>query len=134
MKELSWNESAKSFHRAVFPFRLVRPNIRYIIVLRNGKISGNTGRIVVIFTWTWNLNLNFEIWIFTWYLGWPYREYIKTAKNGAFCEELLSESDFAAVLAIFCFYDYGANASQAVHKIATDQRASQKLTKVPRGL
>ena len=35
------------------------------------------------------------------YLGWPYREYIKTAKYGDFYEELLSENDFEAVLAIF---------------------------------
>ena len=31
-------------------------------------------------------------------------------KNGSFCEELLSENDFEAVLANFCCYDYGANA------------------------
>ena len=30
-------------------------------------------------------------------MGWPCREYIKTAKNGGFCEELLGESDFEAV-------------------------------------
>ena len=33
------------------------------------------------------------------YLGWPYRAYIKTAKNDDFCEELLSENDLEAVLA-----------------------------------
>ena len=27
------------------------------------------------------------------YLGWPYREYIKTVKSGGFCEELVSEND-----------------------------------------
>ena len=27
------------------------------------------------------------------YLGWLYREYVKTAKNGGFCEEFLSEND-----------------------------------------
>ena len=49
------------------------------------------------------------------YLGWPYREYIKAAKTGGFCEELLSENDFEAVLAIFCCYgDYGTNASDAL--------------------
>ena len=47
------------------------------------------------------------------------RECIKTAKNGSFCEELLSENDFEAVLANFCCYDYGANASAAVQKIST---------------
>ena len=39
-----------------------------------------------------------------------------------FCEELLSENDFEAVLATFCCYDYGANASDAVQKIAADQK------------
>ena len=34
-------------------------------------------------------------------------------------EELLSENDFEAVLANFCCYDYGANASEAVQKIST---------------
>ena len=53
-------------------------------------------------------------------MGWPYREYIKTGKNGRFCgEELHNENDFDAVLANFCCYDYGANASEAVQKIST---------------
>ena len=41
----------------------------------------------------------------------------QTAKNGGFCEELLSENDFA-VLVNFCCYEYGANA-EAVEKIST---------------
>ena len=36
----------------------------------------------------------------------PYRKYIKTAKNGGFCEELLSENDFEAILVNFCCYEY----------------------------
>ena len=44
---------------------------------------------------------------------------MKTAKNGGFCEELLSENDFEAVLVNFCCYEYGANASKAVQKIST---------------
>ena len=59
------------------------------------------------------------------YLGWPYKEYIKAAKNGDFCEELLNENDFEAVLVTFCCYDYGANASEAVQKIARSKRLSQ---------
>ena len=47
---------------------------------------------------------------------------IKTAKNGGFCEESISENDLEAVLATFCCYDYGANVSKAVQKIATDQK------------
>ena len=54
------------------------------------------------------------------YLGWAYRAYIKTAKNGGFYEELISENDFEAVLATSCCYDHGASASKAVQKIATD--------------
>ena len=40
------------------------------------------------------------------------------ANNGGFCEELLSENDFEAVLVNFCCYEYGANASEAVQKIS----------------
>ena len=43
-------------------------------------------------------------------------------KIGDFCEELLSENDFEAVLATFCCYDHGANSSEAVQKIVTDQK------------
>ena len=38
-----------------------------------------------------------------------------TAKNGDFCEELLSENGFEAVLVNFCCSEYyNANASEAV--------------------
>ena len=60
------------------------------------------------------------------YPGWPYREYTKTARNGGFCEELLSENGFEAVLATFCCYEYGANASEAVQKIAKDKKDYRK--------
>ena len=40
-------------------------------------------------------------------------------KNGNFCEELLCENNFEAVLTNFCCYDYGVNASEAVQKIST---------------
>ena len=36
----------------------------------------------------------------------PCRKYIKTAKTGGFCEELLSENDFEVVLVNFCCYEY----------------------------
>ena len=49
----------------------------------------------------------------------PYRKHVKTGKNGGFCEELLSEKDFEAVLVNFCCYEYGANTSEAVQKIST---------------
>ena len=60
------------------------------------------------------------------YLGWQYRAYIKTAKNGDFCQEFLNKSDFEAVLATFCCCNHGAKASEAVHKIATDQKEYRK--------
>ena len=52
----------------------------------------------------------------------------KTAKNCDFRDELLSENDFEAVSATFCCYGSGANASEAVHKIATDQKDYHKCS------
>ena len=51
-----------------------------------------------------------------------YKVYMKTAKNGDFCEELHSENDFETVLGTFYCYEYGAKASGAFQKIATDQK------------
>ena len=45
-----------------------------------------------------------------------------------FCEEFLNENNFEAVLASFCCYDYGANNSEAVQKITTDQKVYQKCS------
>ena len=42
----------------------------------------------------------------------------KKQKNDGFCEELLSENDFEAVLVNFCCYEYAANASEAVQEIS----------------
>ena len=47
---------------------------------------------------------------------------MKTAKNGNFCEKLLTENYFETVLATFCCYDLGDMVSKAVQKIATDQK------------
>ena len=69
-----------------------------------------------------------HIWPIESISGWPYREYIKTVKNGDFSEELLSENDFEAVSATFCCYDYGTNASEAVQKVATDQKDYKKCS------
>ena len=49
-------------------------------------------------------------------LIFPYRKYIKTAKNDGFCEELLSENDFEAVLVNFYCYKYDANVSESVEQ------------------
>ena len=52
----------------------------------------------------------------------------KNNKNGGFCEELRSGNNFDAVLATFCCYDYGVNASEEVQMIATDQKDYQKCS------
>ena len=49
-------------------------------------------------------------------------------QNSNFCEELLNENDIEAVLATFCCYDHGAKASDAVQKIATDQKEYRKCS------
>ena len=46
----------------------------------------------------------------------------QNSKKWWLCEELHSENDFKTVLSTFCCYDYGANASETVWKIATDQK------------
>ena len=86
-----------------------------IIVLRNGKIVWKHR------PYCWYFRLNQK------YLGLPYRAYIKTARNGSFCEELLSENDFEVALTTFCCYDHGANASETVQKIATDQKRVSQM-------
>ena len=48
--------------------------------------------------------LNYGMQLFKFFQ--PYRKYIKTAKNGGSCEELLSENDFEAALDNFCCYEY----------------------------
>ena len=86
------------------------------MVIRNGKMVWKNG------PHCWYFRLNFK------YLGWPYREYIKTAKYGGFCEGLLSENDFEVVLTTFFYYDYGANVSEAVQRITTDQKGYHKCS------
>ena len=92
-------------------FKIICSNI----FIRNGKIFWKHG------PYCWYLHLNL-------YLGWPYRESIKTATNGGFCEVLLSENDLESVLATFCRYNYGANASEAVQKITTDKKECHKCS------
>ena len=50
------------------------------------------------------------------YLNFSIQEIHQNRKNGGFCEKLLSENDFEAVLVNFCCHEYGANASEAVQK------------------
>ena len=42
---------------------------------------------------------------------------------GDFWEEFRGENNFETVLATFCCYDKGGKASEAVQKIATDQKS-----------
>ena len=49
-------------------------------------------------------------------------------RNGGFCEELPNANGFEAVLATFGCYYHGATASEAVQKIATDQKDYQKCS------
>ena len=52
----------------------------------------------------------------------------QNSKKWWLCEELFSENAFEAVLATFCCYGYGANASESVQKIATNQRDQHKCS------
>ena len=90
--------------------------LSFSIVIRNGKIVWKHGPCC----WYFRLNLK--------YLRCPYRAYIKTEKNGDFCEKMLSENDIEAVLATFCYYDHGPKTSEAVQKIATDQKEYWKCS------
>ena len=73
-------------------------------------------------SYCWHFCLNLKC------LEWPYREYVITAKKSCFCGELLSENDFKVVLATSCCNDDGANISEAVQKIATDQKDLHKCS------
>ena len=67
----------KSLHAGILskkPRNLPEVKIKgQIIVIRNGKIVWKHGP----YCWYFRLNLK--------YFGWPYRAYIRTAKNGDFC-------------------------------------------------
>ena len=74
------------------------------LVIRNRKMVWKHRSYFSIFS------LKLEIFV----VPVPVQRIHQTAKNGTFCEELLSENDFEAVLINFCCYDYGTNASEAV--------------------
>ena len=73
------------------------------IVIRTRKMVWSGNKVVSVDTFV-ELDLK--------YFGCPYKEYIKTAKNGSFWEELLSGRFFEVILANLCCYDFGANASE----------------------
>ena len=86
------------------------------IVIRKGKIVWKHRP----YCWYFSLNLK--------YLGRPYWEHLKTAKNGGLEEELHSEKNFEAVLGTFCCYDYGPTTSEAIQKIAANQKDYHKCS------
>ena len=51
---------------------------------------------------------------------------METAKIAACSEDFLCREDIDAVLAVFHFYGYGENASEAVEKIDTDEKDYHK--------
>ena len=110
---IEWPQTIPLFYKKYYIKILYQDifiSIYITIVIRNGRVVWKYGQ----HCWYFRLNLK--------YLGWPYRGYIKTARNCGFCEELLSENDFEAVLAIFCCYEHGAHASETVQKIVIDQK------------
>ena len=88
--------------------------IRFSIVIRNGKTVWKRGS----YCWYFCLNLK--------YLGWSYRAYIKTAKNGDFWENLVKIT--LSLFFTFCCYDHGAKASETVQEIATDQKECRRCS------
>ena len=73
-----------------------------------------------------NLETRAVLLIFSFELEISGMAYIKILQNGDFWEKLLSENEFEAVLTTFCCYDHGAKVSEAVQKIATDQKEYRK--------
>ena len=102
--------------KCIKAFYLINNLIFFSIVIRIGKVVWKQGS----YCWYFRLTLK--------NLGWLYKEYIKTAKNGGFCEELRSENNCEAVLATFCCYEYDANTSETVQKIATVQKDYHKCS------
>ena len=54
----------------------------------------------------------------------------KNGENGSFSEELLSESDFEAVLASFCCCDYGAKAWKQFRRLLQTRKAFLEWTSI----
>ena len=52
----------------------------------------------------------------------------QNSETDGLCEKVLSENNFEAVLATFCCYDCGANASEVVQKITIDHKDYQKCS------
>ena len=76
--------------------------------------------------WFFNDHLNVFVWTWDFWGGRTGNTSEKQKKKKdyfhCFSEEFFSKNDFEALFATFCCYDYGANASEAVEKSATDQK------------
>ena len=62
------------------------------------------------------------------FLGLPHKEYINIAEMAACIKNVHCGYDFDCVLAIFRPYDYGTKASEAVEKIALDEKDYPKYS------
>ena len=99
-------------------FRVMRINylkIGFLIVIRIGKIAWKRGP----YCWYFCLNLH--------YLAWPHRAYIKTAKNGEFCKELLSKNDFEAVLVTLLLWSWCQDLWESSKDCCRSEGVSQML-------
>ena len=84
--------------------------LRNTIVIRKGRIVWKHGS-----SYCSHFRLNLK------YVGWLYKAYIKTAKNGGFCEQLLSENGFEAVWVTLRCYDMVPTLLRQFRRIARDQ-------------
>ena len=117
-----WSKTSNCFTSICETSIFLETSKRQASCVIKSKVIGN-GKIVwkyMPYCWYFCLNLK--------YLESPYRAYIKTTKNGSFCEALLNEKYFEALLDIFCCYNHGDNTSEAVQKIDTDQKAYHKCS------
>ena len=104
---------------------LVNGLLNVTIVTRNRKIVWKHGP----YCWYFPLNLKYlDIFAWTWSIWSGRTEHTSKQRKMVTCEELYSENDFEAVSATFCCYENGAKASEAVQKIAADQKGYRKCS------
>lgn len=84
--------------------------LHFFIVIQ----TGNTICIFNIFPWTWTFS------------DGPTGNTSNEQKYDCFSKAFVGEDDFVVVLATFCFYYCGANGSESVEKIDTDQKEYHK--------
>ena len=109
-----FNNFEQVIRHTYLPTTYLRKPICIILVIRNESLE--TPAVLLVFS------LELEIF------GVTVPGIHQTAKNRGFCEELLCENNFEAVLATFCVYECGTKASHPVQKIATDQKFYHKCS------